>query len=362
MKSIRPAPSRRRPILQIIGANAPCQVGFTSMLRWIPIAALAFALAAVVLADGQPSIPADSLPKELVIDSAPLGLDAPRKPKDNPPTAKRVALGRQLFFDPILSENNSIACASCHQPSHGFTSPDGRPRGIRGQTLSRKAPTLFNRDYGEAFFWDGRAESLEKQALAPIANPDEMGSSVDDALKRLNGNADYKAKFTAAFDDGLTASNLGKAIAAFERVLRRGDSSVDRFRDNGRRDEMTTEVRHGLWLYESKGRCWRCHSGSNFSDERFHNTGVSWGKEPLDLGRYAVTKSDADRGRFKTPTLRGVSLSASYMHDGSLKSLQDVVEFYNRGGNANPNLDPLIQPLNLTKDELADLVAFLKSL
>jgi cytochrome c peroxidase len=273
-----------------------------------------------------------------------------------------VTLGRKLFFDPILSENNTIACASCHQPDHGFSSPGGPPRGIRGQTLSRKAPTLLNRDYGAAFFWDGRAKSLEEQALIPIANPEEMGSSVAAALKRLEANADYKAKFAAAFADGLTEKNLANAVAAFERQLRRGDSVVDRFHKNGERAAMTTEVRHGLWIYESKGHCWRCHVGSNYSDEKFHNTGVSWGKEPLDLGRFAITKDDADRGRFKTPTLRGVALTAPYMHDGSLKTLEEVVEFYSRGGRANPNLDPIMQPLNLTKDEIDDLVTFLKSL
>jgi cytochrome c peroxidase len=189
-----------------------------------------------------------------------------------------------------------------------------------------------------------------------------MGTSVASAVHRLENNTDYKSRFAAAFDDGLNQKNLGKALAAFERQLRRGDRGVDRFRKNGNRDAMTTAERHGLWLYESKGRCWHCHSGPNFSDEKFHNTGVSWGSEPLDLGRYAVTKNDADRGRFKTPTLRGVGLTAHYMHDGSLKSLDEVLEFYNRGGRANPYLDPIIQPLNLTKDEIEDLIIFLKSL
>jgi cytochrome c peroxidase len=332
------------------------------MARSLLSALFVAATAAILLADSPPPIPIDSLPKDLPIDTAPLGLDAPRKSKDNVATPDRVALGRKLFFDPILSENNTVACASCHQPNHGFASPDGPPRGIHGRVLSRKAPTLFNRDYGRAFFWDGRTATLEEQALIPIANPDEMGSSVPSALKRIEANADYKSKFTSAFDDGLNAQNLGKAIAAFERVLRRGDRGVDRFRGNGNRAAMTTEERHGLWLFESKANCWRCHVGANFSDEKFHNTGVSWGKEPLDLGRFSVTKSEADRGRFKTPTLRGVSLTASYMHDGSLRSLDEVVEFYNRGGRANANLDRLIQPLNLTKDEINDLVVFLKSL
>ncbi len=158
----------------------------------------------------------------------------------------------------------------------------------------------------------------------------------------------------------MTAANLGRALASFERVLLRGDSAIDRFRRKGDTRAMTVRERQGLWLYESKGRCWRCHAGANFTDEAYHNTGVGWGK--ADLGRFAVTKKEADRGRFKTPTLRGVSLTGPYMHDGSLATLEDVVEFYNRGGGANPNLDPVLAPLNLSKDEVRDLVAFLKAL
>ena len=227
---------------------------------------------------------------------------------------------------------------------------------------SRRAPTLLNRAYGKAFFWDGRTASLEEQALEPIANPAEMGSSVADVLQRLQANAEYRGQFAAAFDDGLTGPNLGRALAGFERVLLRGDSAVDRFRANGHREGMTEAVRHGLWLYESKGGCWRCHSGPNFTDESFHNTGVSWGREPLDLGRWTATHNESDRGKFKTPTLRGVALTAPYMHDGSLKTLEDVVAFYNDGGRANPQLDARLQPLHLAKDELDDLVLFLKSL
>jgi cytochrome c peroxidase len=179
-------------------------------------------------------------------------------------------------------------------------------------------------------------------------------------VKRLHGHKDYPALFAAAFPDGVTAANLGKALAGFERVLLRGDSRVDRFRQKGKHGGLTPSERHGLWLYESKGQCWRCHGGPNFTDEDFHNTGVSWGK--ADLGRGAVTKKEADRGKFKTPTLRGVALTAPYMHDGSLKSLEEVVEFYNRGGGANPNLDPVLGPLGLSKDEVRDLVAFLEAL
>jgi cytochrome c peroxidase len=273
-----------------------------------------------------------------------------------------VKLGRKLFFDPILSADNKVACASCHRPERGFASGEARPRGIGGRRGRRKAPTLFNRAYGASFFWDGRETALETQALRPIEDPTEMGARVSDVVQRLREHKEYPALFTAAFTDGVTAANLGKALASFERVLVRGDSPIDRFRRKGEHAALTPQVRHGLWLYESKGRCWQCHSGPNFSDEQFHNTGVSWAREPLDLGRFEVTRRPADRGKFKTPTLRGLSLTAPYMHDGSIATLEDVVEFYNRGGGANPHRDPILAPLGLNAEERRDLVAFLKAL
>ena len=323
----------------------------------VPVALL---VAVCLWAKAPPPVPPDSLPKDLPLDAIPLGLGPRPAAADNPLTAARVALGRKLFFDPILSHDRTVACATCHRPDHGFASPDARPLGIGGRQAARRAPSLLNRAYGTAFFWDGRAASLEAQALEPIANRDEMGSSVPAAVARLTADAGYRERFAAAFDDGVTAANLGKALASFERVLLRGDSSIDRFRERGDRTAMTDAERHGLWLYESKGQCWRCHSGKNFTDEGFHNTGVSWGG--TDPGRFKVTNRDEDRGKYKTPTLRGVKLTGPYMHDGSLRTLDDVVEFYNKGGGANPHLDPVIRPLNLSKDELADLVAFLKAL
>jgi cytochrome c peroxidase len=317
-------------------------------------------VAAILCAKSPAPVPNDTLPENLALDKVPLGLAKRPESKDNPLTAQRVALGRRLFFDPILSHDKTVACATCHRPEHGFSSPEPRPIGIGGKEGVRRAPTLFNRAYGAAFFWDGRAKSLEEQALEPIANPIEMGSSVEEAVNRLRTDVKYKDQFAAAFDDGVTSANLGKALASFERVILRGDSSIDKFRERGDRNAMTDAERHGLWLWESKGQCWKCHSGKNFTDESFHNTGVSWGGE--DLGRFVVTKSESDRGKYKTPTLRGVKLTAPYMHDGSLKTLEDVVEFYSRGGGANPHLDPAIQRLDLSKEEMADLIAFLKAL
>jgi cytochrome c peroxidase len=324
-------------------------------------ALLLTALAAAALAGDPPPLPTDTLPKDLAVDDVPLGLGPRPVPADNPLTPARVALGRRLFFDPVLSADKTVACASCHRPDRGFAGGDGPPRGVGGKPLSRRPPTLLNRAYGTAFFWDGRADSLEGQALEPIANPLEMGSTVEEAVKRLKADADYRDRFAAAFDDGVTAANLGKALAGFERTLVRGGSPIDRFR-KGERGAPSREELHGLWLYESKGGCWRCHGGPNFSDEKFHNTGVSFGRAPADEGRKAATGREADRGKFKTPTLRGAGQRGPYMHDGSLKTLEDVVEFYDRGGRPDPDLDPAVKPLGLTADERAALAAFLKSL
>lgn len=310
--------------------------------------------------DGPSPVPKDSLPAQLSVKDVPFGLPARTVPKDSPLTAERVALGRRLFFDPILSGDKTVACASCHRPDRGFS--EGSPRGVGGQKLARRAPTLLNRAFGSAFFWDGRSATLEEQALKPIIDPTEMGAKMPVVLARLKGDDAYKKAFTAAFDDGITELNLGKALASFQRVLLRGNSRVDRFRKKGEHDALNAAERHGLWLYESKAQCWRCHSGANFTDERFHNTGVGWGKKPADLGRAAVTKKDEDRGKFKTPTLRGVALTGPYMHDGSIKTLKEVVEFYDKGGVSNPNLSPHLQPLKLTKDEVEALVAFLEAL
>ncbi len=333
-----------------------------SSLRFLLLLSPLLLGAAALRGDVPSPLPKDTLAEKLSVDHVPLGLRPRPVPNDGPPTEVRVQLGRKLFFDPILSGDGTVACATCHRPEHGFAGAGGRPRGVGGRQTARRAPTLFNRAYGTSFSWDGRAATLEEQALLPIEDPNEMGSTVADAVRRLRGHKEYGKEFAAAFGDGVTAANLGRALADFERVLLRGDSPVDRFRRKGEVAALKPEERHGLWLYESRGRCWRCHSGPNFSDEAFHNTGVSWGKEPPDPGRFAVTKKDSDRGKFKTPTLRGVALTGPYMHDGSLATLEEVVEFYNRGGGPNPHLDPALAPLALSKDEMRSLVAFLKAL
>ncbi len=326
-------------------------------------ALLLAAIVSLALARAAPPapVPADTLPAQLALDHLPLGLDLCQLPPDNPLTDTKVRLGRRLFFDPILSADGTVACASCHQPDHAFASATRVSVGVGGRSGRRNVPSILNRAYGKAFFWDGREGSLESQALKPIEHPDEMATTVQEVIGRLERHAEYPRLFRQAFGTGVTSKNLAQALACFERVLLAGDSRVDRFRA-GEVTALNADERHGLWLYESRGRCWRCHSGPNFSDEQYHNTGVSWGRAPLDLGRYEVTHRDQDRGRFKTPTLRALPRTGPYMHDGSMATLEEVVEFYNRGGGANPNLDPALGALALSKSDTADLVAFLRAL
>ncbi len=310
--------------------------------------------------DDGPILPKDTLPAELAIGVYPDGLPEMAAPPDNELTPARVALGRKLFFDPILSEDGKVSCASCHQPEHGFADPRPVSLGIRSQAGTRNAPSLLNRAYGTSFFWDGRAGSLEEQALKPIEHAKELGSSVPKALKRIQDHSEYPALFKDAYGE-VSAESLARSLASFQRVLLSGDSPVDRFQSSDYAS-LSDEGRKGLWIFESKGRCWKCHSGPNYTDESFRNTGVSWNSSKPDRGRHEVTKKESDLGAFKTPSLRHVGQTAPYMHDGSLKTLEDVVEFYNKGGTRNPHLDSDMKPLNLSADEQRFLVEFLKAL
>jgi cytochrome c peroxidase len=284
-------------------------------------------------------------------------------PWDNPLTADRVSLGRRLFFDKRLSRDGRVACASCHQPRHAFA--DRRPIaiGIGGRTGRRNVPSIVNRAYARVLFWDGRMAALEEQALAPLTSPAELGSTIEEIVDRLAADAGYVASFQRAFGDAsITGARMAQALASFERTLLSGDSAVDRYETGGRKDALSPAAARGLGLFRGKARCHICHDGALFSDGRFHNTGVSWARLPIDLGRFEVTGAEADRGAFRTPSLRDVSRTAPYMHDGSFRTLPDVVAFYDRGGNRNPNLDGVIQPLRLTGGERRDLVAFLEAL
>jgi cytochrome c peroxidase len=277
----------------------------------------------------------------------PLGLDLYMPvPEENPITAERIDRGRELFFDTRLSRDRTIACASCHDPEKAFT--DGRPApiGVFSRIGRRNAPSLVNRGYGRAFFWDGRAPTLEEQVLQPIQDPNEMDMTLPEVSARV----------------GLPSEEISRSLASFVRSLLSGDSPFDRY-VNGDRLALTSRQQSGLRLFRGKGNCTACHVGPTFSDERFHNTGVAWrGGRLLDEGRFEVTAKSEDRGAFKTPTLREIARTAPYMHDGSIATLDEVVDFYDKGGNRNPALDPELRPLRLSDDEKKDLVEFLRAL
>ena len=320
-------------------------------------------------AQGVPTVPKDTLPKELAIDPIPVGFSvSPSAPENNPTTPEKVQLGRRLFFDKIMSRDKTVACATCHRPEQGFASSEAIAIGIEGRLGKRNTPSIFNRGYGSQFLWDGSAQSLEDQALTPITNPNEFGSDVETVLKALRSNASYREQFTKAFGDSdsveelISADRLAMAIASFERTLVYGNTMVDRFRA-AEYGALSREARQGMWIFESSGGCWKCHGGEIFADEKFHNTGVDFENPNRDPGRFEVTQQEQDRFKFKTPSLRGISLTAPYMHDGSMKTLREVVEFYNKGGSPNdPHLDKDIQPLKLTDKEVGFLVEFLKAL
>jgi cytochrome c peroxidase len=254
-------------------------------------------------------------------------------------------LGRALFSDTRLSRDGSISCATCHDPHRAFTDGRARAEGIGGARGERNTPTLINRGDGATQFWDGRAATLEEQVLEPIANPKEMGSSVDEAAARV----------------GHSPAEIAAALAGYVRSIRAGGSIYDRMLKGSA--AFTDEQWRGIELFNGKANCHACHSGSNLTDEAFHNTGVAWGDERIrDEGRFAITGKPYHHGAFKTPTLREIEHTAPYMHDGSLATLEDVVDYYDRGGNANPHLDPDIRPLHLNAGEKRALAAFLRTL
>lgn len=302
---------------------------------------------------------------------APLGLAPVPIPADNPPTAATIALGRRLYYDPILSVDNTVSCATCHDPKFGFSDGKSVSEGVGKKTGTRNAPTVFNAAYYSVQFWDGRAPSLEKQAEGPVQNPVEMVHTLEGCVKRLEADPSYKQAFEEAFGPGpITFDMVGKAIASFERTVVSGDSPFDRYFYGGQKYALSASARRGLEVFRdpAKGNCAVCHTigekDALFSDDKFHNIGVGVKDgQPTDLGRYEVTKNDADRGAFKTPSLRNVALTAPYFHDGSRKTLKEVIDFYIGGGNSNPHLDKEVKVLDfLSGQERTDLLAFLESL
>ena len=331
--------------------------------------------------------------------SPPLGLPAVRMPESNPATIEKITLGRKLFFDRRLSVNNTMSCAMCHIPEQGFTNNElSTAIGVEGRSLRRNAPTLLNVAYVGPVFLDGREPSLESQAVAPLLARDEMANpSAESLIAKVRGLLDYDRLFEAAFGGEPTMDRVAMAIATWERTLLSADAPFDRWRYGGEAEALTPEEKRGFTLFAGKAGCASCHSvGAEyalFADGAFHDTGVGYRRNRrgltstrveiapevtvvvesetleklgaprfIDHGRFEVTGDPRDRWRFRTPTLRNVALSAPYMHDGSFRSLEEVVRFYNRGGVPHPGLDPLIRALELGEEEIASLVAFLHSL
>jgi cytochrome c peroxidase len=295
----------------------------------------------------------------------PLGLDADlfNVPDDNPITEAKIELGKLLYFDGRLSLDGTVSCATCHDPAKGFTDNRRVSKGVNGLTGTRNAPTVINTAFNYFQFWDGRSPSLEDQATGPMQNPVEMRHTLDGAVASISKIEGYKPYFKAAYgDESVDIDRITKAIATFERTVLSGGSPWDRFVYAKQADALSDSAKRGLELFEGKALCTRCHVGFNLTDGLFHNLGVGMSAEKPDLGRYEVTKQESDKGAFKTPTLRDIQKTAPYMHDGSVATLEEVIDLYDKGGEKNPWLDVKVKPLHLTTQEKKDLLAFLMSL
>jgi cytochrome c peroxidase len=356
---------------------------------------MAFALAAFVLI-----APNFSAQQRALYDLIPLGLPADTwrfyVPKSNPLSAAKVELGRKLFFDTRLSADGKISCSTCHDPKLAFTDGKAIAEGIAGRLGVRNSPSLLNAVFNPAQFWDGRTDTLEQQAAEPLINPVEMGNtSHDEVIDRLRSIPGYRAEFQSVFGSEITIERFSQAIAAYERTLLSGDSLLDRFLA-GDESALSAEAKRGFAIFRGRGRCARCHSFTDqrpfFTDFAYHNTGVAAihpaferlarraaaaaetdrAKEVIDklgreeggqeLGRILISYQLFDVGAYRTPSLRNVGVTAPYFHNGTAKTLADVVKFYNDGGRHNLNIDEELHSLGLTEDEQRDLVIFLECL
>jgi len=329
-----------------------------SVIRDLPAGVLA-ALAGLLLSCAAPAEPVESGALEAAI-TVPQGFPALTAPDDNLPSADRIALGRRLFYDERLSRTEEISCSSCHVQAHAFSDPNRVSNGVDGQMGTRNAPALVNPAWGKSFFWHGGASSLEVQAVGPIKNPLEMDMTLAEVAQRLSKDAGLLQQFKQAYDDEPNESTITRALASFERSLVSGNSAYDRYL-RGDSSALSEAAARGEQLFNGeRAECFHCHAGFNFTNNGFRNDG-SDPNDP-DEGRREITLKDSDFGKFKIPTLRNVAVSAPYMHDGSLATLDDVIDAYVAGGRGHPNTDPTIVPLDLTTDDKACLRAFLESL
>lgn len=299
-------------------------------------------------------------PYELKI---PLGLPQLKIPEDNPMTVEKIELGKKLYFDKRVSADGTLSCASCHDPKIGWADDTPTSEGIHGQLGDRNSPTVINAAYATSQFWDGRAKTLEEQAVGPVANPVEMGNTLEGMVKSLEGIAEYKDQFQKVFGTGVTAENFAKAVAAFERTILSGNSPYDRHKA-GDQNALGEAQKRGLKVFEESG-CADCHTPPLFSSYEFYNAGVGIAKEKPDVGRKAVTGKDEDLGKFRVPSLREVAKTAPYFHDGSVKTLEDAVALMASGGIDNPNRSEefdTVRDAKITPEQQKDLVEFLRAL
>jgi len=325
-----------------------------SVSSWIAIALLGVATHAVaadyVVKAGDPSL------QGFLLGAMP-------HPDDNAPTAARVELGQKLFFDPRMSGDGNMSCATCHNPALGWS--DGLPtaRGVKSSVLGRASPTVYNTGYNTIQMWDGRKKSLEDQAMGPMQANVEMNMDIGKLFNWIANSEGYKALFAKAYPgEPINETTLSKAIASFERTVVSKDPAFDRW-VKGDAGAMTAQQVDGFQVFLGKGNCVACHSGANFTDNGFHNLGLaSWGAGEPDMGRYAQKPVKAMKGAFKTPTVREVARTGPYFHDGSAKTLMDVVEHYDRGGVVNTNLSANMKPPGLSLQEKQSLVAFMQAL
>ncbi len=300
------------------------------------------------------------------IERETLGLPSVPIPAENPPTAAKIHLGRRLFLDQRLSSGGDLSCATCHQPEQGFTANDSRTAvGNHGKILRRNSPSLFNVDFAAPFFHDGRQPELDLQPLEVLVDPDEMAfPSLAAVVARVKSLPEYETLFEEAFEGPPSAQRIGRALGSYLRALVSANSPFDRWYFGGETGAVAPAAKRGFLLFFGDAGCVECHritqEAALFTDHTFHNTGVA--RAGSDLGHYEVTHDPLHRWQFKTPILRNVALTSPYMHNGSLATLGEVVDFYNRGGFPHEGIDPRIQPLGLSEQEKADLVEFLESL
>jgi cytochrome c peroxidase len=328
------------------------------------VAALATASACLLAGCGEGD-PAPPPARTLLLDAvAPSGFPAgpvtSAAPEDSALTEERAHLGRRLFYEKELSRTREVSCASCHQQEHAFSDPDVVSSGVEGRQGTRNAPALVNLAWSERFFWDGRARSLEEQAGQPVENPLEMDLPLGEAVERLKELPHYVDEFQVAYGEGIDSENLAKALSSFVRVLVSGGSAYDRHLAGDDRDFGAAAARGERLFFSERAECFHCHSSAALTNDGLFNNGSY--VEGGDEGRKAVTGRAGDLGKFKVPGLRNVAVTAPYLHDGSLPTLREVVERYAAGGLGHPSTDPQIRPLELTAEEVEDLLAFLESL